>query len=60
MSTFWKIIGVLLLGWAAWDVYYGYTVLYETVYRSEEPVLYWTTVSAWALLGLSCFWSWNK
>lgn len=57
MTAFWRIIGVGLLLWAAWDIYYGYTILYDVVYQSESPVLYWTTVGVWILLGLSCFYS---
>ena len=46
---FWKIVGVLLIGWAGWagwDLYNDYTSLFETVYRDQDPALYWTAVSA--------------
>lgn len=56
---FWKIVGVLLIGWAGWDLYNGYTYLFETVYRDQDPALYWTAVSAWVILGVSCFFSWE-
>ncbi len=57
---FWKIVGVLLLGWAGWDLYHGYTYLFEIVYRDENPALYWSAVSAWLLIGISCFFSWRS
>lgn len=57
---FWKIVGVFLIGWAGWDLYYGYTFLFDTVYRDQDPTLYWTAVSAWFLLGVSCFFSWKE
>jgi len=55
MKTFWQIIGVGLLLWAAWDIYFGYTLLYDIIYKEQEPLLYWCTVAAWIVLGLSCF-----
>ncbi len=57
---FWKIIGVFLLAWAGWDLYNGYTYLFERVYRDTSPGLYWTAVTAWTLLGISCFFSWDS
>lgn len=59
MRLFWSIIGILLLGWVIWDLYAGYTLIWTLVYRDEEPVLYWSAVSAWAALGLSCFFGWR-
>lgn len=55
MKNFWRVIGVALLLWAAWDIYFGYTFLYETIYKAQQPTLYWSTVGAWIVLGLSCF-----
>ncbi|MGB0894413.1 MAG: hypothetical protein ACPGUD_08405 [Parashewanella sp.] len=57
---FWKIIGVLLLGWAGWDLYHGYTFLFNVVYKEQDPTLYWAAVSAWTILGISCFFSWES
>lgn len=57
MKNFWRIIGVALLLWAAWDIYFGYTFLYDVVYKEQDPTLYWFTVSAWMILGVSCFFS---
>ena len=56
---FWKIIGVFLIAWAALDLYNGYTLIYETVTREGDPALYWSAVSAWFLLGVSCFFDWH-
>ncbi len=55
MKTFWQIIGSGLLLWVAWDIYHGYTFLYDVIYKEQDPTLYWTTVSGWIILGLSCF-----
>lgn len=57
MTTFWRIVGVGLLLWAAWDIYFGYTILYDVVYREQDPTLFWATVSGWTILGISCFFS---
>ncbi|MGI9275811.1 MAG: hypothetical protein ACR2PT_13330 [Endozoicomonas sp.] len=60
MSAFWKVVGVALLGWVAWDLYFGYTFLYDLVYRDQEPTLYWTAIAIWSGLGISCFFSWDS
>lgn len=60
MQNFWHVVGVLLLAWVAWDLYAGYTLLYDIIYRDQDPVLYWTSVAIWAALGLSCFFSWSQ
>jgi hypothetical protein len=57
MTIFWRVVGVALFLWAAWDIYFGYTLLYDVIYRNQEPVLYWVTVSGWIVLGVSCFFS---
>ena len=54
---FWRIVGVLLLVWAAWDLYAGYTLLYDVIYRRSDPLMYWLGVGLWTALGLSCFFS---
>lgn len=59
MRSFWFTVGVLLLGWVAWDLYAGYTLLWDFVYRETQPGLYWICVSVWAVLGISCFFSWE-
>jgi len=60
MNIFWKIVGTLLLAWVAWDIYYEYTMVWDIVHKEDDPLLYWTAVSAWALLGISCFFSWES
>ena len=57
MSNLWKVVGVIVLAWVAWDLYWGYTVIWDVVYRSEEPALYWGAVAVWFVLGVSCFFS---
>ena len=57
MVNFWRVVGVALLLWAAWDIYFGYTFLYDIIYRDEDPTLYWTSVVIWIVLGLSCFYT---
>lgn len=59
MNIFWNIVGVALLGWVAWDLYAGYTVLADVVYRDQEPTLYWIAIAIWGALGISCFFSWE-
>lgn len=59
MNTFWKLVGTALLLWVAWDLYAGYTLLTEFIYRDQEPALYWVTLFAWFALAISCFFNWN-
>lgn len=60
MVVFWRIVGVALLAWVGWDLYFGYTLLNDVIYRDEEPTLYWTAVAIWFALGISCFFSWDN
>lgn len=55
MDNIWPYIGVALLAWAGWDLFAGYTVLHETIYRVDQPNLYWVGVGTWTMLALSCF-----
>ncbi|WP_211279475.1 hypothetical protein [Cognaticolwellia mytili] len=57
MNNFWRIVGVGLFLWAAWDIYFGYTFLYDVIYKEQDPTLYWITLSVWTFLGLSCFYT---
>lgn len=57
MKNFWRVVGVIVLAWAAWDLYAGYTFTWRMVYRSTDPGVYWAAMAAWALLGASCFFS---
>ena len=59
MTNFWTIVGVVVLGWVAWDLYAGYTFLYNMIYRNEQPALYWTMIAVWTAAGLSCFYGSN-
>ena len=59
MIMFWRIVGVLLLGWVGWDLYAGYTLLHEFIYREENPVMYWSVLAGWFALAVSCFYSWS-
>ncbi len=59
MSNTWKYVGIALLAWVGWDLYAGYTLTWETVYRESDPVTYWVALSAWAGLAVSCFFSWG-
>ena len=40
MDSLWKVVGVLLLGWVAYDIYAGWTLLYDVIYRQQQPVLF--------------------
>jgi len=57
MTNFWRVVGVALFLWVAWDVYFGYTLLYDVIYRAQDPMLFWVTVSGWVVLAVSCFYS---
>ena len=55
MTTFWRVIGVCLFIWVAWDLYAGYTLLYDVIYKAQDPTMYWVAILAWSGLALSCF-----
>ncbi len=57
VSFFWRIVGVSLLAWVVWGLYEGYTFLYDMIYKSADPVMYWIGLALWTALGLSCFFS---
>ncbi len=60
LNNIWTYVGIALLAWVAWDLYAGYTLVWNLVYRDQEPVLYWTFVTIWFALGVSCFFSWGE
>lgn len=60
MSSFWSLVGVLLLAWVGWDLYAGYTILWDVVYREVEPTKYWMVLGGWTVLAISCFFSWSS
>ncbi|WP_172806818.1 hypothetical protein [Endozoicomonas arenosclerae] len=49
------ILGIVLLLWAAWDLYAGSVWLHREFRRDEEPGAYWSTLSLWVIVGISCF-----
>lgn len=57
MVNMWYVVGVSLLAWVAWDLYAGYTFLFDTIYRDEQPAFYWTMIAVWSLVALSCFYT---
>ena len=59
MNYFWPVVGVLLLLWVGWDLYAGYTLLHEVVYKAQQPELYWTGIVVWSGAAISCFYSWE-
>lgn len=60
MFNLWKVVGVALVVWVAWDLYMGYTVAWDWIYRDESPTAYWSVLSLWAVLAVSCFFSWDE
>ncbi len=44
--------GLILLSWAFIDIRHGATYLLEDIPRSESPLLYWTVVLMWVVLGV--------
>lgn len=60
MDNFWKVVGVLLFIWVAYDLYAGFTILYDVIYRDQQPGLYWITIGIWTVLAISCFFSWSS
>lgn len=59
-NSIWSYVGIGLLCWIAYDLYAEYTLAWGIIYRDEDPVLYWVFVSVWAVLGISCFFSWRS
>ena len=58
--VFWSVVGVLLLAWVAWDLYAGYTLAWDVIYRNASPAAYWVVVAIWTVLGISCFFPWSR
>ena len=54
MGIFWKIVGVALLAWVAYDLYAGYTLAWDVIYRDRDPALYWIVVGVWFALAVYC------
>ncbi len=51
----WTIIGVLLVLWVLWDLFAGYTILWNVIYRDRNPGQYWAVLAIWAAIAASCF-----
>ena len=51
--NFWLLIGVGLIFWLAYDLYYGVTWTYRAVYKKSEPKLYVLVTVYWALLAIT-------
>ncbi len=49
------ILGILLLLWAGYDLIRGRVWLHREFQRGDEPWAYWSTLSLWLLVALSCF-----
>ncbi len=60
MVNIWRVIGVLLVAWVAWDLYAGYTLGWSKVERADNPILYWSLIAIWSSLAASCFYSWGE
>ena len=50
----WRIVGIGVLAWVAYDLYTGYTLLWDVVHRDQDPTLYWTLMGIWTALGVYC------
>lgn len=59
MTNIWTYVGIALFAWVGWDLYAGYTMTWEMVYRHEDPVTYWIALAVWTGLAVSCFFSWG-
>jgi hypothetical protein len=60
MNNIWTYVGIALFIWVGWDLYAGYTLAWDVIYRDKDPMTYWVTVTIWAGLAISCFFSWGK
>ena len=57
LSNIWTYVGIGLLIWVGWDLYAGYTLAWDVIYRDDNPIAYWAIISVWAAIGVSCFFS---
>jgi hypothetical protein len=53
----WTYVGIALLAWVGYDLYAGYTFTWEIVNKEESPLTYWSVISVWTILSVSCFFS---
>lgn len=53
--SIWFIVGIGLVLWVLWDLWNGYTYLWEPVTRDENPGLYWTVITIWSAAAVTSF-----
>lgn len=49
------VLGIALLVWVARDLVAGNAYLHRRFSRTIEPAGYWTAITAWLAVALSCF-----
>lgn len=53
----WKLVGIALVIWVAYDLWAGYTYSYRLVLADSEPLHYWLTLVLWAIIaGVTLYW----
>lgn len=45
--------GILLLFWAFIDLKSGHSFFIEPIDKNEDPILYWTIIGLWIVLGIA-------
>ncbi len=60
MNNIWTYVGIALLAWIGYDLYAGYTLLWDVIYRDQDPASYWTVLGIWFVLAVSCFFPWGN
>ncbi len=60
MNNIWTYIGLALLAWVGWDLYRGYTLIWDVIYRDTDPTTYWIVIAVWTSLAMSCFFPWGN
>ncbi|WP_412987390.1 hypothetical protein [Pontimicrobium sp. IMCC45349] len=49
----WFYIGIGLLLWVLYDLYYGVTWTHRPIYRQYEPNAYWLVSIVWIIVALT-------
>ena len=52
--SYWFIAGILILIWVTYDVATGTVWIHRRVVRQYEPILFWTSITCYTLLGVLC------
>ncbi len=60
MNNIWTYVGIALLVWVGYDLYAGYTLLWDVIYRDQDPASYWIVLGIWFALAVSCFVPWGR